>query len=115
MIFESDEAHEGESEPNLSVAVFPLALPSIASPGAMLAAVINTENGVYSIMSQIQTTVIILFVMFLVWLLLRFASRIHSAIGNTGTMVISKIMGLILVSISVELILEGIEATFNLG
>jgi len=47
----------GESKPDEEVkmtagggdkAIFPLAVPSIASPGAMLAAVLMTENGIYS-------------------------------------------------------------------
>jgi multiple antibiotic resistance protein len=115
MIFEPEEAHDTQTETNLNVAVFPLALPSIASPGAMLASVIQTQDGSYSIYSQTASSLIILFVMFLVWLLLKSASRIYHTIGDTGTIVISKLMGLILVSMAVEIIIEGVEATFHLG
>ena len=54
----------GESKPDEELrlaadhhetAIFPLAVPSIASPGAMLAAVLLTENSRYSIVEQAQT------------------------------------------------------------
>ena len=37
--------------------IFPLAVPSIASPGAMLAAVMQTENTLFSLPEQAQITV----------------------------------------------------------
>jgi multiple antibiotic resistance protein len=39
-------------------AIFPLAVPSIASPGAMLAAVLLTENNRFNLLEQAQTTAI---------------------------------------------------------
>lgn len=41
-------------------AIFPLAVPSIASPGAMLAAVLLTKNAVYSVWEQVQTALVML-------------------------------------------------------
>ena len=55
----------GESKPeqevkmlpeSTDVAIFPLAMPSIASPGAMLAAVLLTENSNFSFAEQLHTT-----------------------------------------------------------
>ena len=41
-------------------AIFPIATPSIASPGAMLAAVILTENSEYGILEQLYSTFLII-------------------------------------------------------
>ncbi len=43
-----------------SLAVFPLAMPSIASPGAILAVVLRTDNHLHDIEVQIYTTLILL-------------------------------------------------------
>ena len=47
-------------------AIFPLAVPSIAHPSAMLAAVLLTENKRSGFFEQLQTTVIMLSVLVVV-------------------------------------------------
>lgn len=96
------------------IIVFPIATPSIASPGAMMAIVLLTDNHRYSVFQQSQTALIMILVLFLTWLLLGLAQRIQQRIGETGITVISKIMGLLLTSIAVESILTGIKNYFNL-
>ena len=95
-------------------AVFPLAIPSIASPGAMLAAVLLTENNRFGIMEQLQTAGIMLLVLLIVLVLLLMATHIHRFIGISGASIISRIMGLILSSLAVANILEGITVYFAL-
>ena len=95
-------------------AVYPLAVPSIASPGALLAAVLLTENHRYDFSEQVVTSVIMLFVVGLVFLAMRSANRIHSLLGVTGVSIISRIMGLVLTSVAVANVLAGIEAYFGL-
>jgi multiple antibiotic resistance protein len=96
------------------VAVFPLAVPSIASPGAMLAAVLMTENAEYTLFQQAQTTLIILFVLLITFLLMLLAGKIHNIIGKNGASVVSRVMGLILASVAASNILEGIKTYFSL-
>ncbi len=95
-------------------AIFPLAMPSIASPGAMLAAVLMTENHRYHLWEQIQTTLVMFFVLLIVLVLMLAASRVHRLIGNSGASIISRVMGLILSSVAVSNILAGIKTYFNL-
>ncbi|MEE9367737.1 MAG: MarC family protein [Pontiella sp.] len=95
-------------------AVFPLAVPSIASPGAMLAAVLLTENHRYSLFEQVQTTGIMFLVLLLVLVVLFASTLIHRFIGNSGASIISRIMGLILSSVAVSSVLEGIKTYFEL-
>ncbi|MCV6037851.1 hypothetical protein OFP00_32725, partial [Escherichia coli] len=80
-------------------AVFPLAIPSIASPGAILAAVLLTENVRFNIWEQVQTVAMMLLVLLVVYILLLMASGIHRIIGNTGASAVSRIMGLILAAV----------------
>ena len=95
-------------------AIFPLAVPSIAGPGTILAAVLQTENARFNLLQQIQTTAIILSVLLIVLLLMLAASWIHRLIGNSGASIISRIMGLIFGSVAVSNVLAGITEYFSL-
>ena len=96
-------------------AVFPLAVPSLASPGAMLAAVLLTENASYSIVQQAQTMAMMLAVMAVALVGMLLATRIQRLIGDSGASVVSRVMGLILASVATASTLEGISSYFALG
>lgn len=96
------------------VTIFPIAIPSIASPGAIMAVVLLTDNHVYSIGQQLFTTFIVMLVLLATCLLLLAARKIQDRIGETGILVISKIMGLILASFAIQSILSGIKDYFGL-
>lgn len=117
MIFgEGKPAEEKKMINSISeTAIFPLAIPSIASPGAMLAAVLLTENDKFSIMEQLQSSIAMLAVLAVVLLLLLGASKIHKYIGDSGASIISRIMGLILASVAVSSILDGINTFFAIN
>jgi multiple antibiotic resistance protein len=93
---------------DLSGAVFPLAMPSIASPGAILAIVILTDNHRNSISEQAITAGILLSILALTFVLLLAATRIQRIIGETGASVISRIMGLVLATVAVDAIINGL-------
>ena len=96
-------------------AVFPLAVPSIASPGAMLAAVLLTKNDVYTIPEQALTTLAMLAVLVVTLVFMLGANFIQRIIGNSGASIISRVMGLILASVAVANVLEGIKVYFLSG
>jgi multiple antibiotic resistance protein len=96
------------------VAIFPLAVPSIASPGAMMAAVMQTENASRSVVEQLQVTAVILAVLCVVLVLMLSASFVNRVIGESGAAVVSRVMGLILASVAVTSVLSGIDTYFSL-
>lgn len=102
------EIAEAERD-HLSGAVFPLAMPSIASPGAMLAIVILTENSTNTVAEQATSAALLVLVLILTFFLLMAASYIHRMIGDTGASVISRVMGIILATIAVDAILGGLD------
>lgn len=113
----------GESKPECEIkmakssteqAIYPLALPSIASPGAMLAAVLLTDNRWHTPLEQVQTTMAMISVVLVVLVLMLGASKVHRFIGDAGASVISRVMGLILTSVAVSNILEGFKLYFDL-
>ena len=95
------------------VTVFPIAIPSIASPGAIMAVVLMTNNHIYSIKQQTFTTLIVLAVIRATCFILLAANKLHKVIGDYGITVLSKVMGLILASYAIQSILNGISSYFT--
>ncbi|MEM8629655.1 MAG: MarC family protein [Pseudomonadota bacterium] len=101
------EAKETE-KPTNSPAVFPLAVPSLASPGAMLAIVLLTDNYRFSIPEQVVTAGIMLVVVFIAYLLMRAATPIQRVIGQSGAEIVSRVMGMILASVAVDNVVRAV-------
>lgn len=104
----SREIEEAERD-HMAGAVFPLAMPSIASPGAMLAVVILTDNHRNSIPDQVVTGILLLLVLLITLGLLLLAPRLKRMIGQTGANAISRVMGIILATVAVDSILNGLQ------
>lgn len=114
MIF-GESKPEQEIKMNSSIselAVYPLAVPSIASPGAMMAVVLLTDNHRFSFADQMVTGGIMLLVLLITYLLLLVANRIQHFIGNAGAAIISRVMGLILAAVAINNMLVGIRDFF---
>ena len=94
------------------VTIFPVAIPSIASPGAIMAVVLLTDNHLYTFTQQSVTTLLVALVIMITMFILLAANIIQKRIGEYGISVISKIMGLILASYAVQSILVGLKNFF---
>lgn len=114
MIFgESKPEQEIKMKASISeLAVYPLAVPSIASPGAMMAIVLLTDNHRFSIVDQVITAGIMLSVLAITYLFLLAANRIQHFVGNAGAAIISRVMGLILASVAINNLLVGVRDFF---
>ena len=115
MIF-GESKPEGEAHMlgnSKDVAVFPLATPSLASPGAMMAVVLLTENETHAILDQVVTASIMLLVVAIAFGLMIASNVIIKTIGSGGVSVVSRVMGLILASIAATNVLEGLKEFFT--
>ncbi len=113
MIFGDSKAEseiEEAGRDHLAGAVFPLAIPSIASPGAMLAIVVLTDNHRQPLFEQAVTAGILIVVLILTLILLLAATYVHRVIGNTGASIVSRVMGIVLATIAIDSILGGFDA-----
>lgn len=109
----------GESKPDLEIeeaerdhlsgAIFPLAMPSIASPGAMLAVVILTDNHEKTLVDQTVTLGLLVVVLLVTLVILFLASGIRKLIGNGGASIISRVMGMILATVAVDSVVNGLD------
>lgn len=96
------------------VSIFPIAIPSIASPGAIMAVVLMTNNNLYTIEQQAVTTALVFVVIVLTSVLLLIANVVQEKVGEYGITVISKVMGLILASYAIQSILTGLKEFFTI-
>ena len=106
------EAEAQEIRKSHDVAIFPLATPSIASPGAMMAVVLLTQNNLHTFDEQLVTTVLMLIVVGAAYVLMRCAGWISRTIGSGGASIVSRVMGMILASVAATEVLEGIKEFF---
>jgi multiple antibiotic resistance protein len=104
----TDEEQQ-EAVSKQDIAVFPLATPLMAGPGAMGAAILLMANAEGDITSQaivIGALVCILLITFVAILL---ASRIQQLLGITGMQVISRVFGVLLCALAVQFIFDGVS------
>ena len=103
MVFGEVQGGSAESDaPAGDVAVFPLAMPLLAGGGSIAAIVAMTDNTVKSLAEQAVTAAVLLAVMAVIFAVLRSAEAIQKLIGDTGTNVMSRIMGLVLATLAVQ-------------
>lgn len=92
-----------------AVGIVPIGTPLLAGPGSITTAILlNSRASTVSL--KIALVVGIVLVLVLSYVILYFSTTISRKLGKTGTTVISRIMGLLLASIAVELITSGIIA-----
>lgn len=107
MVFGSGAAAtQSRAEADQDIAIFPLAVPSIASPGAILAVVVLTDNRKFSMAEQAVSAALLLTVLGITLVFLLQANRIYGLIGKAGSTLLVRVLGLVLAALAVELILE---------
>lgn len=86
------------------IAAFPLAMPLLAGPGAISTVVIfvNPPYGPF------MTLVVILLNSLLAWLILSRGVTVQRLMGQDGTKIFTRIMGLLIASIGVAIVREGV-------
>lgn len=99
------EAEYAEEKEN--VAVVPLAIPLMAGPGAISLAIIHGHQAV-TIPSKFMLGTSIVAVALVALVSLHLAKPIGKALGVTGLNIATRIMGLILASIGVQMIAQGL-------
>ncbi|HCG79991.1 MAG TPA: MarC family protein [Oceanospirillales bacterium] len=116
MIFTDNDQSSGK-EPDHNVAIFPIAIPATATPGAILAVILLTDNQIYPIAQQLVTGLIVVATLAITWVMMFFSDRILAVIGSGGASLLTKIMGMILAALSVQLVMNaiGVEQWANVG
>lgn len=119
MIFEKrHERHERSAERAMTadhirnIAVFPLAIPLIAGPGAISATILL--SGTYSdVVGRVLLLLIVGINIAVMWLVFLVAERIEWFLGATGRIVLTRLLGLILAALAVQFVIDGVTAVIR--
>lgn len=112
---EQDKEEIGTLEQARSIAIFPLAIPAIASPGAMLGAVLLNSSDVPTMADAAIDLTIIWLLLGVTVSLLFLARPIIKVIGDAGASVLSRIMGLILAAVAADSVLVAVAEFFKIA
>lgn len=102
-------SHGNGSTAQSDPAIFPIAMPAIAGPGAILTVMVLTDNDRHEYLQQVRTALVLLAVLAIQWVMLRGAVRVQRLLGDGGMNVISRIMGMLLAALSVQVVMQGVH------
>lgn len=101
------EAELRDANQREDVSVFPLAIPLLTGPGAITTVVVLM--GAASTIAEKALVLLAIVLTFLItFFVLRFSEYIDHALGVTGIMVLTRIMGLILGAVAVNFVATGV-------
>lgn len=105
-----EEKNENLEEYN-NIAVVPLAMPILAGPGSISATIVFGSRQ-HQLMDYVYSSFTIVLFGLTCYLLFRYSEPVIKRLGKTGSNVITRIMGLLLMSLGVEIITTGLK---NIG
>ena len=100
---------EQHADAGVNVALVPLGTPLLAGPGAIVATMLAVQ-GADRAGDYVAVAVGLVATMVVVWLFFRFAGHIHKVLKDSGTVLLTKIAGLLLSAIAVQMVADSIRA-----
>jgi multiple antibiotic resistance protein len=101
------KADDPSQQSTSNVALVPLGTPLLAGPGAIVATMLFVQ-GAHGVGDHVSIALAVALVMVAVWLTLRFSGFIVRVLRPSGIEVLTRIAGLLLAAIAVQLIAEAI-------
>ncbi len=105
-----DEAMEAEEKD--AVGVVPLGIPLLAGPGALTHVIVAAGAAQGDVVHQAALLIPVTLVALSVWISFRAAYRISQRLGKTGIHVVTRLMGLIIAALSIEMLARGLAGLF---
>lgn len=117
MLFERrTQRREGQqAEPAHDPSVFPLATPLIAGPGAMATMILLAGAPDATATDILGVHLVMLAVLACVFALFLVATPLERLLGRTGTMVVTRLLGMLLAALAIQFILDGLEGAGLMG
>lgn len=95
-----------------NIAITPLAIPMLCGPGSIANGIVLMEDA-KTIWYKVAMIVSIALVYFITFLILRASNRLYKLLGATGSNVMMRLMGLILMVIAVECMISGLKPVLS--
>ena len=103
--------HSAEGDDEDDLAVSPLAVPLLAGPGTIATAMnYSATGGFMGILTTVSVFAVLCLITFICFI---YSSNILSLIGKSGLSIVTRLMGLILAVIGVQMLIVGLMALVN--
>ena len=117
MLFERrTQRREGQqAEPDHDPSVFPLATPLIAGPGAIASVILLVGQagpgwgGTFAVLGLMLLMIVVTYAFLLA------SPPLERMLGRTGTIVITRLLGMLLAALSVQFVIDGVRGTGLIG
>jgi multiple antibiotic resistance protein len=106
---QSQAAAQALEEQVRDIAAFPLAIPSMAGPGAITATVLLSGRASSSLIMMALLLGVVVTVCALCFLVFMLAPPISRTIGTTGNVVLSRLLGVLLAALAVQFVVDGLR------
>ena len=94
----------------VNVAMVPLGTPLLAGPGAIVAIMVAVQASDKSTADWISIALAVVAVHVSLWLAMRFSNVIRRVLRDSGTILFTRIAGLLLAAIAVQLVADAVRA-----
>ena len=117
MLFERrTQRREGQhADPDHDPSVFPLATPLIAGPGAIATMILLVGQSGPGWGGTAAVMGLLLAMMLATYLFLLASPPLERLLGRTGTIVITRLLGMLLAALSVQFVIDGVRGTGLIG
>ncbi|MCR4880578.1 MAG: MarC family protein [bacterium] len=114
MVMSKTENAPQDEETSTDLAVFPISIPLLSGPAAITMLILFIKQSEGELLPKAIVLTALFVNMFIVWLCLRFSSKISGLMGKTGANVITKIFGILLTALAFQFIIDGIFEAIKL-
>lgn len=117
MLFERrTQRREGQkSEPDHDPSVFPLATPLIAGPGAIASMILLVGEAGSDWSATAAVLGLMIAMMVVTYGFLLASPPMERMLGRTGTVVITRLLGMLLAALAVQFVIDGVRGTGLIG
>ncbi|SLN26644.1 hypothetical protein PSA7680_01171 [Pseudoruegeria aquimaris] len=99
---QADEDHRDDPS------IFPLGIPLIAGPGAIATMILLTGQAEGDPALYAAYMAVMVFVVLVVFVLFHMAPLLERVLGDTGILVVTRLLGMLLAALSVQFVLDGV-------
>ncbi|HUX71862.1 MAG TPA: MarC family protein [Cellulomonadaceae bacterium] len=99
----------------VNVAMVPLGTPLLAGPGAIVATMVFVQRSTASVQDVAAIALGVVAVHLCLYLAMRFATVVHRILKDSGTTLVSRIAGLLLAAIAVQMVADAVKAFIAAG
>lgn len=117
MLFERrTQRREGQkAEHDHDPSVFPLATPLIAGPGAIASVILLVGQSGSGWGGMVAVLALVALMLVVTFLFLLASPPLERLLGRTGTVVITRLLGMLLAALSVQFVIDGVRGTGLIG